>query len=114
MKRKALLLGLALFAVFSQVSAQYEKGDIALNAGFTFGLIGYGYGYYGSGSGFLPISANLEYSINDKFAVGPYVGFFSRSYGGGDFKFTAMSFGGRGTFHASPFLNENLDMNISE
>ena len=114
MKKKVLLLSLAFIAVFSKVSAQFEKGDLALNAGFSFGLIGYGYGYYGAGSGFLPISVNLEYSVNEKFAVGPYVGFFSRSYGAGDFRFTALSFGGRGTFHATPFLNENLDMNISD
>ena len=112
--KKVLFFSLAFFAVFSHAFAQYEKGDLALNAGFSFGLIGYGYGYYGSASGFLPLSVNVEYSLNDKWAIGPYLGFFSRSYGSGDFRFTALSFGGRGTFHASSFLNENLDMNISE
>jgi hypothetical protein len=114
MRNKTLLLSLALFAIFSKASAQYEKGDLTLNAGFSFGLIGYGYGYYGSASGFVPLSANLEYSVNEKFAVGPYLGFFSRSYGNGDFRFTSLSFGGRGTWHASSFLNENLGMNLSE
>lgn len=114
MKKKVLLLMVALCALFSKVSAQFEKGDLMLNAGFSFGLIGYGYGYYGSASGFLPLSVNVEYSVNEKFAVGPYLGYFSRSYGGGDFRFTALSFGGRGTFHARSFLNDNLGMNVSD
>lgn len=112
--KKIILLGFMMLAVCWESSAQYEKGDLAVNAGISFGLIGYGYGYYGSGSGFLPISVSGEYSINERFAVGAYVGFFSRSYSSGEFRFTALSFGGRGTFHASSFLRDNLDWNVSE
>lgn len=111
---KKLLFSMAFFAMFSSVFAQYEKGDLTLNAGLSFGLIGYGYGYYGAGSGFMPLSLNLEYSLNDQFAVGPYLGFFSRNYGGGEFRFTALSFGGRGTFHANKFLRDKLNMNVSD
>lgn len=111
---KKVLLVLACYALVFNAFGQYEKGDLTLNAGVSFGLIGYGYGYYGSASGFLPISANVEYSLNEQFAVGPYVGFFSRNYGGGDFRFTALSFGGRGTFHANKFLRDKLNMNLSD
>ncbi|HEU5147673.1 MAG TPA: hypothetical protein VFT90_13195, partial [Chryseosolibacter sp.] len=62
---------------------------------------------------FLPISVNVEYSVNDVFAVGPYLGMYSRSYGAGDYRFRALSFGARGTFHASNFLNDNLNMSIN-
>jgi len=113
MKKNIFILACLICGVFSTASAQYEKGDLTLNAGISFGLIGYGYGYYGNSSGFLPISANLEYSVNDKFAIGPYLGMYSRSYGAGDYKFTALSFGARGTFHASEFLNDNLGMNVN-
>lgn len=96
--------------------AQYQKGDIAVNAGLSFGLIGYSYGSYGSSSGMPPVAINVEYSLDDRFAVGPYVGVFTRTYKYGDYKdrFTALSFGARGTFHASGFLNDVLDFNINE
>jgi len=112
MKKRLLVLAMVC-GILSTASAQYEKGDWTGNAGFSFGLIGYGYGYYGSASGFLPVTLNLEYSVSDVFAIGPYVGMYSRSYGAGDYKFRALSFGARGTFHASDFLNENLDMSIN-
>src|SRR6187200_2301989 len=99
--KKMLVLLTVMVALYGKASAQYEKGNIAVNLGVSFGLIGYGYGYYGSGSGFLPLSVSGEYSINDNFALGAYVGYFSRSYNSGDFRFTAMSYGARGTFHAS-------------
>lgn len=102
-----------IFIGLSETSAQYNKGDITANMGLSLGVIGYGYGYYSGASGFIPVVANAEYSINDIFAVGPYAGFYSRSYGNGDFKFTSVSFGGRGTFHASNFLNDKLSWKIN-
>jgi hypothetical protein len=114
MKKKIVVLFVMLVAFCWKASAQFEKGNLALNAGVSFGLIGYGYGYYGSGSGFLPVTISGEYSINDNFAVGAYFGYFSRSYNSGEFRFKAMSYGARGTFHASSFLNEKLSMNIPE
>lgn len=108
-----MVLALFVCGILGTASAQYQKGDIAVNAGFSFGLIGYGYGFYGDARGFLPLSLNLEYSVNDKFAIGPYLGMYSRSYGDGDYKFRALSFGARGTFHASEFLNDNLNMSVN-
>lgn len=115
--KKFLLIVNLMACLVSGAYAQYQKGDIAVNAGITFGLIGYGYGLYGSSSGFPPLSVNAEYSINDKFAVGPYVGLYTRSYkygSGYNDRFTALSFGARGTFHATPFLNETLNLSIDE
>jgi hypothetical protein len=113
-------LGVACLLSFS-AQAQYAKGDITINPGLSFGLIGYGFGY-GNGSGFLPLSVNAEFSLNDKFAIGPYVGFFSRKYNYGgflgssqyDIRFTAISFGGRFTVHATPLINDWFDGNINE
>jgi hypothetical protein len=115
MKNKlSLLFAFCLMIFFAQsASAQYQKGDILINPGLSLGVIGYN--YYGTGySGFLPLTVNAEYSINDKFAIGGYGGWYSRTYKNWDYRFTALSFGARGTFHASGVLNEVLDLNINE
>ena len=112
--KKQILLALALISVAYTAQAQYEKGDVSLNLGASFGLIGYGYGYYGSGSGFIPITISGEYSLNEQFGVGAYAGYFSRSYGSGDFRFTALSFGARGIFHAGPLLRDKAGWDLSE
>jgi hypothetical protein len=118
MKNKTLLLiSFAFAACFTQpASAQYQKGDILINAGISFGLIGYSYTGYGSSSFALPLNASAEFSINENFGVGPYFGYFSRSYSYSSTyrdKFSVMSFGGRLSFHAGNFLKENLNWNIS-
>lgn len=112
MKIQAALVAIALVLAYP-AHAQYEKGDLSVNAGIAFGLIGYGYGYYSGASGFVPVLITVEYSVNDKFAIGPYAGFYSRSYVNGEYRFTALSFGARGMFHASEFANEKLNMNIN-
>lgn len=94
----------------------YEDGDISINAGMSFGLIGYGYGYYGS-SGFpLPVHANVDIGTNQYLSVGGYIGYLGMSYGTGDnrYKFTSLSFGGHGTFHASTFLNDQFNFDIDD
>ena len=116
MKKILTLLAILLGSFTSGAYAQFEKGDLLVNAGISVGTWGYGYGLYGGSSGFLPLTANVEYSIDDKFAVGPYAGIYTRSYEYLAYKdrFTAISFGGRGTLHASSLLNEHLDMGINE
>lgn len=54
----------------------------------------------------MPISISGEYSLNDKFAVGPYLGFYSRSFSGLDYSWTSFSFGAKGTLHATGLLND--------
>ncbi len=115
MKNKfSILFAFCLMIFFAQsAKAQYQKGDILINPGLSLGVIGYN--YYGSGySGFLPLTINAEYSINDKFSLGGYAGYYSRRYKSIDYRFTSLSFGARGTFHASGVLNEVLDLNINE
>ena len=118
MKKEITLL--FIFFAASSVGAfgqsHYQKGTVLVNAGVSVGTFGYGYGLYGSSGGFLPFIANLEYSIDEMFAVGPYAGIYSRTYKYLNYqdRFTALSFGGRGTLHASSLLNEHLDMSINE
>jgi hypothetical protein len=122
MKKTSICLSvLTLFLLLTtQAKAQYAKGDISLNAGISFGVIGYG-GYYGSSfRGFFPVTANVEYSIDENFAVGGFVGYYGRSYksynNNRDYRnrFSATSLGGRFTFHATNILNEVLDSDIDE
>ncbi|QHT66629.1 hypothetical protein GXP67_08155 [Rhodocytophaga rosea] len=122
MKNKLVLIAALFIAYFTAQPAKaqlYDTGDITVNAGLSLGVIGYGgYGFYsGNFSGFFPLTANVEYSINDQFAVGGYAAFYSRGYKyGNGYKdgFRAFAFGGRGTFHATPLLNDALDLNLDE
>jgi hypothetical protein len=117
------LCALVVACLFSfSAQAQYAKGDITANAGISLGVFGYGaYGAFGSNfSGFLPLSVAVEYSITDDFALGGYAGYYSRSYKytvGGDTyrnRWSTYSFGVRGSYHATPLLNDLLDTNIDE
>ncbi len=122
MKKFALI---AIVAVLSMVGhtaqAQYQRGDMLFNGGISMGLLGYGFGY-GSHSGFPALTASLEYSLDDRFAVGPYLGYFSRTYnynwglGNGNYKnrISVVAFGARGTFHATSSLNEWFNWSIDE
>jgi hypothetical protein len=114
-------LAVACLSSFS-AQAQYAKGDITANVGISLGLIGYGgYGYYTGGyTGFLPLSASVEYSINDQFALGGYLGYYGRSYkydvGNSSYRdrWSITSFGVRGSYHATPLLNDLLGASMSE
>ncbi|MDO1445220.1 hypothetical protein Q0590_03105 [Rhodocytophaga aerolata] len=120
MKNKlSVLFALCLMIFFAQsAKAQYEKGDILINPGISIGGYGYyNYGLYSNSGGFLPLTINAEYSINDMFSVGGYAGYYSRTYKySNDYKdrWTALSIGARGTLHASGLLNDQLDLNINE
>ena len=103
---------LALIFVSNPALAQYEKGDLLINPGIS--LLGYGYGY-GSYSGLPGLTASVEYSLTDMFAVGGYAGYMSRSYNflGYKSRWTNLGFGARGILHASSFLNALLNTNIN-
>lgn len=94
-----------------QTWAQYQKGDVLINPNVSF--IGYGYGYRASYDNYniaLPaIAASLEYNITDDVAIGPYVGFQTRTYKTGTFKdrLTNIGFGARCIYHASKLLELN-------
>lgn len=110
-----LLAGLLVFSstAYSQ-NAAYREGELSINPGLSLGLIGYGFGYYGTGGFAVPLTVNVGYGITENFSVGGYVGYMSRSYGpvGSRARLTALSLGAQGSFHASPFLNEHLDLGI--
>ncbi|MES2733675.1 MAG: hypothetical protein V4714_18160 [Bacteroidota bacterium] len=96
----------------------FEKGDVLLSPGISFGELGYG-GLSGTSSGLLALSASLEFSINDKFAVGPYVGFsagrYAYAYGTyKDYSRTSIGFGGKFTFHATGVFNDAFGWSIPE
>lgn len=117
MKKQFLLLAFVMLGFTSAAFAQYAKGDVVINGGLSLGLIGYNWNLYAHSSGFLPVTASVEYSLDNRFSVGPYLGYYGKSYkymDGYKDKFTALAFGARGTFHASSFLNEHLNWNINE
>jgi hypothetical protein len=109
-----LFCGILMTAFSSK--AQYNQGDLTFNAGLSFGLIGYGWGYGTHSGGFVPLTVNVEYSLDDRLAVGPYIGYFSRSYRSSSYtdRFSAFSFGARGTFHGTSLINDLLDTSIDE
>ncbi len=118
-KTFAFLFALAVACLSSfSAQAQYAKGDITANLGISLGVLGYGtYGAFGSNySGFLPLSVAVEYSATDAFAIGGYAGYYSRSYKYSTYRnrWSTYSFGARGTYHATPILNDLLDTSIDE
>ena len=114
MKRVALLVCLiaGLFVMSPSAHAQYRQGDMLLSGGLAAGVIGYGM----YNVGFPPVTANLEYSVDDRFAFGPYIGFFTVNYKTYHAKAnsTVFSIGARGTFHATSSLNEWFNWSIDE
>lgn len=118
MKKIYFLIFSGIVLLSSPLLAQgiYQKGDISVNAGFSLGLIGYGYGYYGSAGFAIPLTANVEYGLNEMIGLGPYVGYMRRSYGSIDNRtsFTAIAIGGQAVFHVTPLLNELLETDINE
>lgn len=114
MKNLYIIIISTCFLFCGKANAQeaYEKGDITINAGISFGTIGYGFGYGAAGFP-IPLTASVDYGLTDLISVGPYAGYMSRTYGlGSDLRFTSLSFGGQGAIHLSPLLNE-LDLDIN-
>jgi hypothetical protein len=105
-------------SAFAQGGA-YQKGDKLFNAGVSFGA--YNHKIDGSRStGFIPVSASLEFGVHESISVGPYIGYgswaYSSSYWGYNFttKASALALGGRASYHYLPFLNEELGLNLNE
>src|SRR5690349_10079441 len=97
----ALTAVLSLASIASQAQAQFQKGDLLLNAG-----LGLGY-YYAEG---LSLNLNGEYSVTDELGIGPYFAFtqYDHRYAGYHYDYTFMDFGVRGSYHFSKLLKINV------
>jgi hypothetical protein len=121
-KTITLLCSMVLACLLSfNAKAQYSKGDVTASVGFSLGVrgaYGHGYGFSDNYSGFLPVTANLEYNVSDVFAIGAYGGYYGRSYRYSNYnykdRFSITTFGARGTFHGTGLINKALDVNIPE
>ena len=94
-----------LFAHVDSFSQEFEKGDITISPGL-------GLGYYYGGSGFaVGFAANAEFSITDDIAIGPYFAFtrWDYGYGAGNYSYTFIDFGARGSYHFGKLLKVNTD-----
>src|SRR5690606_28712685 len=90
---KQLLITLLIICVCyaaqaqSSQTVQVESGDLAYNQddkiaqlGISFGTYGYGFGYVGSRSFTLPVTASLEFGFHEYLSAGPFIGFASWRY----------------------------------
>ena len=94
-----------LFSVVlaSQAYAQeygYNKGDKLVN-------VGVGVNSYYSGG--IPLSISYEQGITDQISVGAGIDYLSDKYkaGSASYKFTALYFGARASYHVNELLNIN-------
>lgn len=116
-KNYLLVLIISLLSLSTTVHGQnaaFRQGEISVNPGLSLGVIGYGYGYYGSVGFALPVVVSVNYGVTENISAGAYLGYMGRSYGPAGFqdRLTVVSFGAQGAFHASAFLNEHLDLGI--
>lgn len=92
----------------AQFRRKYKNGRIWGHLGAGLGIIGQRYGE-GSVGNMPPLSLVAEYSYDNNFAFGPYVGLYTRAYnflGNRQGRFNAYAVGGRATYHASDKLND--------
>ncbi|TKC12932.1 hypothetical protein FA048_04760 [Pedobacter polaris] len=104
MKSFFLLTFLTFISIASiaQQNGAYSKGDNLLNIGI---------GINSSYSGGLPIGASYEKGITDDISVGANFDYLSNKYL--TYKFTAIYFGARGSYHFNNLLkiqNNKLDL----
>lgn len=107
MKRNLILFVASALLLLSNSSfAQFNKGDKLLNLGIGVNS------YY---SGGIPLSTSFEVGITDEISVGVGLDYLSHRYNalGTKYGFSAIYFGGRGSYHFSKLLNvksEELDI----
>ncbi|MDR9418134.1 DUF6646 family protein [Gracilimonas sp.] len=100
--KKILTILFAIVLLPLAVQAQYGgKGSLDINAG-----IGLGSNLTGTG---IPIGLSADYGINEEVTIGGYAGYASTSedIGIGEWEYTNIIFGARGTYHKE--FVENLD-----
>lgn len=100
-----MLLALAFNATAQEFG--YNKGDKLLNLGVGVNS------YYNGG---IPLSVSFESGITDQISVGAGVDYLSNKYeveSNASFKFTAIYFGARASYHVNELLNldnEKVDL----
>ncbi len=120
--KKPILLILMLVVASMGIKAQGESitktrtdGSL-LQAGISFGYLGYG--YVGNRTGFsVPITAAYEKYFEEHISGGGFLGYASYGYEGySDYKYrwTFLNFGARASYHYIHFLNDALEMDIDE
>lgn len=103
----------------------YEKGQLQINAGIDFLVFPYNYGYFNLYSGVttsatVPVSANIEYGFHEYISIGGYAGYYSKTWNYNTFRgdressFSVVSFGARGTLHATQLMNDLTDAGIDD
>jgi hypothetical protein len=118
MRKVYFLLMLFLLFFSHRVLSQqaFQQGDVLVNAGLSIGVFNYGLGARHP-SGFpVPLTANLEWGITDMIGVGPYAGYLYQGYETTVSRHSRTTFtvGAQAAFHLSPFLNEQLELQIQE
>lgn len=95
--------------------AAYSPGDKTFQAGIGLGSTGHYYSGFNYGFG-VPVSAALEFGVNDYFSVGPYAAFVSYNPRrlGREFNSSTFSVGAKGSFHYLSLINEPLELGIDE
>ncbi|MGK7393217.1 MAG: hypothetical protein ACNS62_01550 [Candidatus Cyclobacteriaceae bacterium M3_2C_046] len=92
----------------------YQKGDVLVNTGFSFG-------YYNNEFGgtrnlnILPITASIEWGLQEYFSAGPYIGYASWKFAGlNDISWQFISVGLRVSFHYTSLLTELIETDINQ
>lgn len=107
MKKTFFLVSLLLACVFGFAqNGGFAKGDKQLNIG-----VGVNSGYDNG----IPFGASFEVGITDAISVGGNFDYLSSKFDNtfGDFKFTALYFGARGSYHFNELFeieNEKIDV----
>lgn len=111
---KSLVIALVVMAAAAPAMAQvqYDRGDKLFSVGL--GIGGYNGDYYSYNGAYyrgntygVPITASLEFFVNDAISIGPYVGFTARNHS------FAFDGGARGSYHFSkhiPLGTDKLDL----
>ncbi|GAB2824856.1 hypothetical protein [Ferruginibacter profundus] len=103
----AALLGCTVFNASAQAGKAFSKGDKLVNAGLGLNS------YYSNG---FPAGVSLEVGVSDLVSVGGNVDYLAANYNyspGYKYKYTALYFGARASYHFNEILqlnNEKVDL----
>ncbi len=102
MKKLILATIFALVSLATQAQT-FEEGDLNISAGIGLGS------WYGSS---IPVSASVEYGINENISAGGYIGYLSYnpSWSGNDFRVNITLIGPRASYHFTDWDTGNWDL----